>query len=54
MEQFYHHLASSPPEIALAKTQRYFISQQSSQNIPAITLLAHPYVWGAYMVVGMP
>lgn len=51
MDQYYHHLASFPPDIALAKTQRHFISLQSSKNNPLSTLLAHPYVWGAYMVV---
>lgn len=53
MHKFYHYLTASSPEVSLVKTQRYFISQKSSSNVPLTTLLAHPYIWGAYLMVGM-
>jgi len=51
MTHFYKNLENLSPTAALVKTQRDFLY---NKNISSGTLLSHPYVWGAYMVVGMP
>jgi CHAT domain-containing protein len=54
MGQFYRNLAALPPAMALAATQRHFIAKKHADDSSSVLHFSHPYIWGAYLVVGVP
>jgi CHAT domain-containing protein len=54
MAQFYTNLTAFPPAMALAATQRHFIAKNFTDDFPFAMPFSHPYIWGAYLVVGVP